>query len=320
MNIVLPDAKTITKGDLSLEPLEKYGSVTVHQLTGYEQLAERVKDADVIICNKTLLNSHTLRLAKNLKLILLWATGYNNIDIDYCNEKGITVCNAGSYSANAVAQHTFALILELMNSTGAYNSFVQQGNWQKSDIFSPFVYPLEELNGKTLGIFGYGAIGKAVAKIAKAFGMKVIAYSRSGKTDENAEPASFDRLLAESRIVTVHCPLNQQSLHIFNKETFAKMQRGAFFINTARGGVMVENDLRDALNSGQLGGAGIDVLETEPMAQDCPIIGIENCIITPHIAWAPMETRRRLLGIVCNNLKNFIDGAPTNVVNTPKKI
>lgn len=317
MKIVLTDAKTVTNGDLSLEPLKLFGEVVIYELTAYEEIAERVKDADVIICNKTLLNSETLSLAKNLKLILLWATGYNNIDTDYCNSKRITVCNAGSYSTNAVAQHTFALILELINKVGSYNNFVQQGNWQKSDTFSPFVYKLNELAGKTLGIYGYGNIGKAVAKIAKAFDMNVIAYSRSKKSDEFASYADFDTLLKESDIISVHCPLNKQSQYVFNKETFAKMKKGSYFINTARGGVMVEEDLKNSLISNHLAGAGIDVLEAEPMPENCKIMGIENCIITPHIAWAPMETRERLMGIVCSNLRNFINKTPTNVVNKP---
>lgn len=317
MKIVLPDAKTITQGDLSLEPLNKFGEVVVYGLTSYDEIKERVRDAEVIICNKTVLNAETLALAKNLKLILLWATGYNNIDTDYCNKRGITVCNAGSYSTNAVAQHTFALILELINKVGAYNSFVQAGNWKKSDTFSPFAFNLNELAGRTLGIYGYGNIGKAVAKIAKAFEMNVIAYSRSKKSDEYATYADFETLLKKSDIISVHCPLNAESEHIFNKNTFAKMKQGSYFINTARGGVMVEKDLKNALESKHLAGAGIDVLEIEPMAEDCRIFNVENCIITPHIAWAPMETRQRLMGIVCNNLQSFIDGTPTNVVNNP---
>lgn len=317
MKIVLTDAKTVTQGDLSLEPLKEFGELEIYGLSSYEQIAERIKDADAVICNKTPLNSETLRLAKNLKLILLWATGYNNIDTDYCNKQGITVCNAGSYSTNAVAQHTFALILELINNVGNYNAFVQQGNWQKSDTFSPFAFPLNELAGKTLGIYGYGTIGKAVAKIANAFNMKVLAYSRSKRSDEYAEYADFDKLLENSDIISVHCPLNKESLHIFDKTAFSKMKKGSYFINTARGGVMVEEDLKQALESHHLAGAGIDVLEEEPMAMDCKIIGIKNCIITPHVAWAPMETRIRLRGIVCHNIRSFLNGTPQNVVNKP---
>lgn len=317
MKIVLTDAKTVTNGDLSLEPLKEFGELIVYQLTDYKDIAKRIEDADMVICNKTPLNEETLSLAKNLKLILLWATGYNNIDTDYCNKHGITVCNAGSYSTNAVAQHTFALILELFNNTGNYNHFVQDGSWQKSDTFSPFVFQLNELAGKTLGIFGYGSIGKATAKIAKAFSMNVIAYSRSKTSDQYADYADFYDLLKNSDIISVHCPLNKDSLHKFNKDAFSKMKKGSYFINTARGGVIVEEDLKNALESRHLAGAGIDVLETEPMAKDCKIIGIKNCIITPHVAWAPMETRQRLMGIVCNNIKNFLNNTPTHVVNNP---
>lgn len=317
MKLILTDAKTVTQGDLSLEPLKEFGKVVVHQLTPLDQIAETVKDADAILCNKTPLNRETLKLADHLKYIGLFATGYNNIDLDYCDEKGITVCNAGGYSTNAVAQHTFALILELMNNTGKYNAFVQAGEWRKSVTFSPFVYPLRELAGKTLGIYGYGAIGKAVAKIANAFQMRVLCFSRSGNTDKSAQAVDFETLLKESDILTVHCPLNPQSAHIFSRETFSKMKKGALFINTARGGVMVEEDLISALQTGLLSGAGIDVLETEPMAADCKLPGIPNCILTPHIAWAPMETRERLMEIVSENIRCFLARKPQNVVNHP---
>lgn len=315
MKIVLTDAKTVTQGDLSLEPLNEFGQVVINQLTPYDKIAETVRDAEAIICNKTPLNRDTLALAENLKYIGLFATGYNNIDIEYCREKGITVCNAGSYSTDAVAQHTFALILECFNRVGDYNSFVHKGNWKNSETFSPFAYPLSELSGKTIGIVGYGSIGKAVAKIAKAFSMKVLAYRRNPVEDGIVQFADFNTILEESDIVTIHCPLNKDSEKLFNKTTFDKMKNGSVFINTARGGVMDENALVDALGSGKLSFAGIDVLEIEPMAETCPLCGIENCIITPHIAWAPMETRERLMGIVADNLRSFINGTPKNVVS-----
>ena len=253
--------------------------------------------------------------AKNLKYIGLFATGYNNIDLDYCAKNGITVCNAGSYSTNAVAQHTFALILEHFNHTAEYNRFVQDGKWKRSKTFSPFVYPLNELAGKTLGIVGLGNIGKAVAKIANAFDMNVIASSRTPKNIDGIKDVSFDELLETSDIVSVHCPLNPQSENMFDKNAFAKMKQGALFVNTARGGVMVEEDLLEALESGHLGGAAIDTLKVEPMVEDCILMGAKNCIITPHIAWAPVETRERLMGIVSDNIKNFLNGTPTNKVN-----
>lgn len=315
MKIVITDAQTITKGDISLDFLKKYGEVVIYPLTSKEEISERLKDADAVICNKTPLNRETLAGAEKLKYIGLFATGYNNIDIDYCNEKGITVCNAGSYSTNAVAQHTFALILEHFTQVGKYNDFVQQGGWKNSPTFSPFVFDINELWGKTIGIVGYGSIGKAVGRIAHAFGMNILAHSRNFKEVENGKFCSLDQLLQNSDIVTVHCPLNKDSEKMFTKETFNKMKKGAFFVNTSRGGVLCEEDLKGALESGQLSGAGIDVLETEPMKHDCCLLGVKNCVITPHIAWAHYETRIRLMEIVEHNLKSFINGTPTNKVN-----
>lgn len=315
MKIVITDAQTITKGDISLDFLKKYGEVVIYPLTSKEEISERLKDADAVICNKTPLNRETLAGAEKLRYIGLFATGYNNIDIDYCNEKGITVCNAGSYSTNAVAQHTFALILEHFTQVGKYNDFVQQGGWKNSPTFSPFVFDINELWGKTIGIVGYGSIGKEVGRIAHAFGMNVLAHSRNFKEVENGKFCSLDQLLQNSDIVTVHCPLNKDSEKMFTKETFNKMKKGAFFVNTSRGGVLCEEDLKGALESGQLSGAGIDVLETEPMKHDCCLLGVKNCVITPHIAWAHYETRIRLMEIVEHNLKSFINGTPTNKVN-----
>ena len=315
MKIVLTDAQTVLDDIVNADVLNRFGEVESFGLLKYEEVAEKIADADIVVCNKTLLDSHTMRLAKNLKYIGLFATGYNNIDLDYCTKNGITVCNAGSYSTNAVAQHTFALILEHFNHTAEYNRFVQDGKWKRSKTFSPFVYPLNELAGKTLGIVGLGNIGKAVAKIANAFDMNVIASSRTPKNIDGIKDVSFDELLETSDIVSVHCPLNPQSENMFDKNAFAKMKQGALFVNTARGGVMVEEDLLEALESGHLGGAAIDTLKVEPMVEDCILMGAKNCIITPHIAWAPVETRERLMGIVSDNIKNFLNGTPTNKVN-----
>ncbi len=316
MKIVLTDAQTVLDNLVNADILEQYGEVVQYGLLKYEDVAEKIADADIVVCNKTKLDAHSLRLAKKLKYIGLFATGYNNIDIDYCSKRKIAVCNAGSYSTNAVAQHTFALILEHYNNTSNYNKFVQDGLWKRSKTFSPFVYPLCELAGKTLGIVGLGSIGKAVAKIAGAFEMNVIAYSRTPKNVENVRNVSFDELLSQSDIISVHCPLNSDSENMFDKSAFAKMKQGALFVNTARGGVMVEQDLYDALKSGFLGGACIDTLSVEPMEENCILMGVENCIITPHIAWAPVETRARLMNIVSDNIKNFLNGTPSNMVNT----
>jgi glycerate dehydrogenase len=315
MKIVLTDAQTVVDELVSAEPLKEFGEVVSNGLLTYEEVAEAIADADIVLCNKTLLDAHSLRYAKHLKYIGVFATGYNNIDVKYCREHGITVCNAGSYSTNAVVQHTFALILAHFNNIALYNKYVQDGRWKRSPTFSPFLYPLHEISGRTLGIVGLGTIGQAVAKVALAFGMKVVAYNRSQRNIEGVRMVSLDELLDVSDIVTVHCPLNDDSKEMFNKDTFEKMKPGAVFVNTARGGVIVEQDLYDALESGHLGGACIDVLSLEPMEEDCILMGAKNCIITPHIAWAPVETRQRLMQIVCDNIRNFLSGHPTNVVS-----
>ncbi len=315
MKIVLTDAQTVVDEAVTAEPLGEFGEVVQHGLLKYDEVAEAIADADMVIVNKTVMDAGSLRLAKKLKYIGLFATGYNNIDIEYCRAHGITVCNAGSYSTDAVAQQTFALILEHFNNTARYNDYVQDGKWKRSPTFSPFVFPLNELSGKTIGIVGLGAIGQRVAGIAQAFGMKVVAYNRSKRDIAGVRQVGFDELLKTSDIVTVHCPLNADSERMFNKETFGKMKKGAVFVNTARGGVVVEDDLKEALESGHLGGACIDVLTVEPMVEDCVLMGVKNCIITPHIAWAPLETRQRLMGIVCDNIRGFLNGTPQNVVS-----
>ena len=299
MKIVLTDAQTVVDELVTEDCLREFGEVVSH----------------IVLCNKTLLDSHTLRLSKHLKYIGIFATGYNNIDVDYCCAHGITVCNAGSYSTQSVAQQTFALILAYYNQIAAYDRYVKDGRWKRSPTFSPFVYPLNELMGKTLGIVGLGAIGQEVAAIANAFKMRVIGYNRSVKNVPNVEQVSFDRLLSESDIISVHCPLNADSEDLFNKDTFSKMKKGSLFVNTARGGVVVEQDLYDALESEHLGGACLDVLRVEPMEEDCLLMEAKNCIITPHVAWAPLETRQRLMGIVADNIRNFLNGTPTHVVS-----
>ena len=315
MKIVLTDAQTVVDELVTEDCLREFGEVVSHGLLRYEEVAEAIADADIVLCNKTLLDSHTLRLAKQLKYIGIFATGYNNIDVDYCRAHGITVCNAGSYSTQSVAQQTFALILAYYNQIAAYDRYVKDGRWKRSPTFSPFVYPLNELMGKTLGIVGLGAIGQEVAAIANAFKMRVIGYNRSVKNVPNVEQVSFERLLSESDIVSVHCPLNADSEDLFNKDTFSKMKKGSLFVNTARGGVVMEQDLYDALESEHLGGACLDVLRVEPMEEDCLLMEAKNCIITPHVAWAPLETRQRLMGIVADNIRNFLNGTPTHVVS-----
>ena len=315
LNIVLTDCATVNANDLDLDIFKQFGNVTYYPETPAHLTAERIADADVVVLNKTVIGRAEIDAAKHLKLITLFATGYNNVDVEYARQRGITVCNAGSYSTSAVAQHVFGYILGHASRISDYDSDVKNGDWIRSRLFCFFSRPTCELEGKTLGIFGYGSIGKKVADIAKAFGMKVIASTRTPKNDEGVEFVSFDTLLSNSDYLTVHCPLTDATRELFDAEAFAKMKKGAYFINTARGGVINEKALADALNSMHLSGAGIDVLTSEPMREGCPLLTAANITITPHIAWAPLETRKRLLGIVIGNIRNFLDGAPTNVVN-----
>ena len=312
MKVVILDAKTLTNDDIDFSVFDEFGEVTIYDYTKYNQIAERIKDAEIILCNKSIMNRMTLKDAKNVKYIGLFATGYNNVDIEYTNERNITVCNAGSYSTNAVAQHVFALILEHYNKVGEYNKFVKDGGWIHSEKFSPFK-PMKEMDGRTLGIVGYGSIGKKVAKIAQAFDMKVLAYNRSPKKDESVRFVEMDELLEKSDIVSIHCPLNRDSEKMCNKDFFSKMKDGALFINTSRGGVD-EQALIDAVKSKKISGAGLDVVAVEPMEKHEEILDIDNIIITPHSAWAPVETRTRLVEIVKNNIKKWVAGAPVNVI------
>lgn len=314
MKIVITDWKTVTNGDLTPKALEVFGEVQAYELTAPHEIAERIKDADVVLCNKTPMTAEVLAGAQKLRYIGLFATGYNNIDLDYTNAHGITVCNAGGYSTEAVAQHVFAMLLSHTNRVDEYARFTAAGHWIGSDVFSPFCYPMQELCGQTMGIVGYGHIGKAVAKIALAFGMRVLVFTRTPTDDAAVEFVSFDELLARADVISAHCPLNAQSNKLFDAAAFARCKDGAVFINTSRGGVVDEAALREALLGGKLRFAAIDVLDTEPMRADCPLYGVPNCVITPHVAWAPLETRQRLLALVCDNLRAFLAGTPQNVV------
>ncbi len=316
MNILIADCSTLTQNnDLDITVLEKYGDVVYNPNISYDELLQTVHEYDMILCNKTIIDKTVIDKAKKLKYIGLFATGYNNIDIACAKEHNITVCNAGSYSTSAVAQQVFAYILNHYNSINQYNNFVQNGGWQCSPTFSVLCFPTDELKDKTIGIIGYGSIGQRVAEIALAFEMKVLVHTRTPKIDNKVTFVSLDELLKQSDIITPHCPLNEQSREMFNRDTFAKMKDGAFFINTARGGIVNEVDLADALKSGKLSGAAIDVLCHEPMKKDSVLKGIPNLIITPHTAWAPLETRKRLLGIVEENIIAFLNGNPKNKVS-----
>ncbi|MBQ9700600.1 MAG: D-2-hydroxyacid dehydrogenase [Lachnospiraceae bacterium] len=315
MKIVITDAKTIADNHEFFAPLKELGEVVIYELTKPEELVEHIGDADIVLCNKTNLHRGILEQCPNLKYIGLFATGYNNIDIECAKERGITVCNAGSYSTDAVAQHTFALILNHYNRIKEYDAFVKDGGWTRAEVFSPFIYNMYELSGKTIGIVGYGHIGEKVAEIAKAFGMNVLAYNRSAKEADGVEFVDLDTLVSSSDIVSVHCPLNAESENMFDYDRFKQFKTKGLFINTARGGIMNQLDLARALNEDIIGGAAVDALVMEPMEEGNPLLGAKNITITPHVAWAPIETRERLLDIVCDNIASYMEGTPKNVVS-----
>lgn len=316
MNIIITDASTVQyNNDVSLEIFEKFGKVTQLSYTAPSDVAEAIKNADIVLCNKTPMNANTMKNAKKLKFIGVLATGYNNIDIKYCKQNHITVSNAGGYSTNAVAQHTFALLLELVNKVSIYNKEVNEGRWVRSKIFTFFDHEITELADKTIGLIGCGNIGLKVAEIAKAFGMNVLAYTRKGGENNGIiKYTDLNTLLKSSDIVSLHCPLNEQSKNLFNDATFSKMKDGAFFINTARGPIVNEMALKRALESKKLKGAAIDVLEVEPMKDSNELRNVENLIITPHLAWAPRETRQRLINLVAENVQCYLNKKPINVI------
>ena len=304
----------MTPGGLSLDVYKQFGEVTEYHTTKQHQVIERIGDADIILLNKLTIDKEVMDACKNLKYIGLFATGFNTIDVKYAAEKGITVCNAGSYSTSAVAQHTMALMLNHFNRIADYHAAVQAGSWEKSELTTLYDFPTDEVEGKTLGIIGYGHIGQRVAMLAKAFGMKVIVHTRTVKENADLEFVSFDRLLSESDVISLHCPLTDQSRLMMNGEAFAKCKRGALLINTARGGLVDEPALREAVESGQLSGAALDAITVEPM-RNCILKGVENVVITPHAAWAPMSTRIKLLGITVDCIKGWLEGNPKNVVS-----
>lgn len=314
MKTVILDTCTVTKGDLDMSPLSAFGEVEYYDILAPEKIIEVLAFADAVVCNKSVIDRRIID-ATNLKFIGVFATGYNNIDIEYAREKGIVVCNVPGYSTDSVTQVTWSFILELASSTSKYAKSVANGDWKKASYFTYFDFPITELAGKTLGIYGLGTIGLSVARVGLALGMKIISYTRTPKTVEGIELVSEDELFARSDFLTFHCPLNEKTAKIVNERTLSLMKPTAFLINTARGGVIDEQALADALKNGVIAGAALDVLTYEPMAEDCPLWGIDNCMITPHVAWASLESRTRLIGKVAGNLKAFYDGAPINVVN-----
>lgn len=318
MKIVVLDGYTLNPGDISWEGLEALGEVTVYDRTKPEEVVERIGDAEVVYTNKTPITKDTLDQCGNIRFIGVLATGYNIIDIEAAKEKGIPVSNIPTYGTAAVSQFAIALLLELCHHIGEHSDAVKNGEWTSNPDWCFWKYPLVELAGKTMGIVGFGRIGQDTGKIAQALGMKVLAfdaYKRPELESETCHYADLDTLLAESDVISLHCPLFPDTEGIINKDTIAKMKTGVMIINDSRGPLIVEEDLRDALNSGKVAGAALDVVSTEPIKMDNPLLSAKNVILTPHIAWAPKESRQRLMDIAVENLQCFVDGAPQNVVN-----
>ena len=316
MKIVFLDAATM--GEVSFAPIERLGSLICYDSSTPEEALVRVSDCDVLIVNKVKVTPELIDAASNLKLICESATGVNNIDIDYAAKKGIPVRNAVGYSTTTVVQATFMHILSLVGHAPYYDSVVKDGTYSSSGMFTDVTVNWWELAGKTIGIFGFGRIGRAVAERAKAFGMNVIAYTPRlyGNEPDFVKFVTLDEMLKTADAISMHCPLTPETEGLVNEEFIAKMKDGAYFINTSRGTVVNEKALADALNSGKLGGAGLDVLSCEPPKADNPLLSAKNCFITPHIAWAAFETRERLVGILEENIKAFISGKPQNVINS----
>lgn len=318
MKIVILDGRALNPGDLSYDVVSQFGDVTLYQHTdSEEETICRIGDAEIVLVNKVPINRRILNACPNIRLICVQATGYNIVDVEACREKNIPVCNVPAYGTAAVAQFTFALMLEICHRIGHHDHAVHAGKWCECTNFCFWDTPQMELGGKTLGIIGFGRIGQAVAKLAQAFGMRVIAHSRTPKPELShlAEFVTLDDLFAEADFVSLHCPLFPETENMINTHSISKMKDGAVLINTSRGGLVDETALHDALLSGKLSAAAVDVVSREPMHRENPLLTAPNCIITPHIAWAPKESRQRLLDCVVDNIRAFLEGRPQNVVN-----
>jgi glycerate dehydrogenase len=318
MKIVVLDGHTANPGDLSWDEFKNLGDLEVFPRTSGDQMISRLQGAAIAIANKAVLNRNIIFALPALRYIGVSATGYNNVDIAAASERGIVVTNVPEYSTHEVAQAVFALLLELTNHTGHHAATVRDGKWSRSEDFSYWDYPLVGLAGLTLGIIGYGRIGQVVGRIGQAFGMKILAARRNAppKTgNDGVRYVDLETLLRESDVVSLHCPLTPESQGLVNSEFLAKMKPTAFLINTARGGLVDESSLADALNHDRIAGAGLDVLSIEPPPLGNPLLTAKNCIITPHIAWAARTARLRLLQITAQNIRAWLNGAPKNVVN-----
>lgn len=317
MKIVILESYAVNPGDLSWEPIQAFGDVTLYERTAYEEAAARIGDAQIVLINKTPITAELLDACPQLRLICVLATGYNVVDCQAAAARGVTVCNVPAYGTAAVAQFTFALLLELCHQAGAHSQAVHRGDWTNCPDFCFWYTRQTELAGKTLGIIGFGRIGQAVGRIATAFGMRVLSYSRT-QHPEGARIAKYvplDTLLAQSDVISLHCPLTLETEMLINAETIAKMRDGAMLINTARGGLIDEDALAFALGMGKLSGFAADVVSREPIAPLNPLLTAPNCILTPHMAWAPTESRQRIIDCTVQSIQAFLNGKPINNVN-----
>ncbi len=319
MKIVILDGYTENPGDLSWEGIAALGELKVYDRTPAELVVERIGDAEIVFSNKTVISQEILEQCPNIRYIGVLATGYNVIDVKAAKSRGIVVTNIPAYGTEAVSQYTIALLLELCHHIGAHSDSVKRGDWTKCKDFCYWNYPLIELAGKTIGIIGFGKIGRGTARIAQAFGMEVLAYNPSPIPEEQltgkVRQVTLEELLTGSDVISLHCPLFPDTQGIINSETISKMKDGVLIINDSRGPLIVEEDMRDALISGKVAGAAVDVVSSEPIRVDNPLLTAPNIIITPHIAWAPKEARQRLMNIAVDNLKAFLNGKPENVVS-----
>ena len=318
MNVVILDGYVANPGDLSWDGLRKYGSLTIYDRTPEELIVSRIGNAEVVFTNKTPITRQTLEACPGLRMIGVLATGYNIVDAEAAAERGVPVCNIPAYSTQSVAQHTLALLLEICSQVGAHDAAVHRGEWQNCLDFSFTAAPITELAGKTVGIVGYGRIGQAFGAVCLALGMKLLVTVRHPRTEpdnDNISYVNLQTLLAQSDVVSLHCPQTAQTVGMINAAAIAGMKTGAILLNTARGGLVDEQAVADALASGKLRAYGADVVAREPILPASPLLTAPNCVMTPHIAWAFPEARRRLLSITEQNLKAFCEGSPINVVN-----
>lgn len=310
MKITVLDGKALNPGDLKWDEISREGEFTLFDYTSKDEVVDRIGESEIVITNKTVIDKEVMDACPSIRYICVLATGYNIVDTAYAEKKGILVSNVPSYARDSVSQYTMALLLELCHHIGHHDREVKKGRWKDTWCF--WDYPLLELKGKTMGIIGMGAIGERTAELASAFGMEVICYSRTVK--EGWRNVSLPSLFALSDVISLHCPLTDVTKGIIRKENIEKMKDGVFIINTGRGGLVVEEDLKEALESGKVGGAAVDVVSTEPIKEDNPLLSAPNCIITPHMAWGSREARERIISITAENIRAYKGGAPINLV------